>query len=345
MPDEPREPSTVGDEALRSGLWRRRSDDDFDATLGDLFFEGADASDRLWRFAALIVLSASIAGFGLLADSAGVVIGAMLVAPLMTPIQAVGAALVQGSVKRIAASAGVILAGMVGAVATGYVVSVLGAGVATTETLPGELLARTAPGLLDLAIAVAAGAAGGYVIARPAISSALPGVGIAVALVPPLAATGICLELGASDLARGALLLFVTNLAAIVLAGAVMILAAGFRPRSTAGRRAPVGLLAALALVAAVAVPLALHTREVLADARAARTVEREIAEWDPLARVIELSVDDLGDHVEVELVVSSPRDPVGVWELARSLREELGKPVGIELRVQPEEVDRAVAT
>ena len=46
-----------------------------------------------------------------------------------------------------------------------------------------------------------------------------------------------------------------------------------------------------------------------------------------------------------VDLVVSSPRDPVGVWELARSLREELGKPVRIELRVQPEEVDRAVAT
>ncbi|HEY5874374.1 MAG TPA: hypothetical protein VIT64_03695, partial [Ilumatobacteraceae bacterium] len=66
---------------------------------------------------------------------------------------------------------------------------------------------------------------------------------------------------------------------------------------------------------------------------------------WDPLVRVVTLDVDDHGGRVTVDLVVSSPSDPVSVWELARLLRERLGKPVQVELRVQLEQVDRAIAS
>lgn len=337
---------TPAGEALRHGWWRGRSDDDFEASLGDLFFEGDDRAGKLWRFGSLIVLSAAIAGFGLLADSVGVVIGAMLVAPLMTPIQALGAALVHGSARRMLSSALVILGGFVGAVITGYVVAVIGAGDLVVESLPREILSRTAPGLLDLAIAVAAGAAGGYVIARPAVSNALPGVGIAVALVPPLATIGICLQLDEDQLARGALLLFATNLAAIVLAGAVMIAGAGFRPQRAhhTGRTAWIGFFGAVLLVVAVAIPLAIHTRSVALDSQANQVVDQAITEWDPLVRVLTLAVDDVGDTVNVELVVTSQSDPVSVWKLAGMLRDRLGKPVQVELRVQPEAVERAVA-
>jgi uncharacterized hydrophobic protein (TIGR00271 family) len=337
---------TPAGEAMRRGWWRGRSDDEFEASLGALFFEGDDLAGKLWRFGTLIVLSSAIAGFGLLADSAGVVIGAMLVAPLMTPIQAVGAALVQGSVRRIVSSALVILLGFAGAVATGYVVAIIGGSGITVEALPQEILSRTAPGLIDLGIAVAAGAAGGYVIARPEVSSALPGVGIAVALVPPLATIGICLQLGEEHLANGALLLFATNLAAIILAGAVMIFGAGFRPQraSHTGTTARVGFLAAVALVVLVAVPLAIHTRDAVADSNANEAVDRTISDWDPLVRIVSLDVDDTDEMVNVELVVTSPSDPVSVWQLARLLRERLGKPVDVELRVQLESVDRALA-
>jgi uncharacterized hydrophobic protein (TIGR00271 family) len=338
------EPLTPAGEALRHGVWRGRSDEEFEASLGGLFFEGDDTPAKLWRFGSLIVLSAAIAGFGLLADSAGVVIGAMLVAPLMTPIQALGAALVQGSVRRIVTSGLVILGGFAGAVATGYVVAMIGAGAITVEALPQEILSRTAPGLIDLGIAVAAGAAGGYVIARPAVSSALPGVGIAVALVPPLATIGICIELGLGTLANGALLLFATNLAAIVLAGAVMIAAAGFRPRAAAGTTVRIGFAAAVLLVVAVAVPLAIHTRGALADSRANQAVNDAIPQWDPEVRVVTLHVDDIGSTVQIDLVVSSPSDPVSIWQLARSLRERLGKPVSIELRVLRETIDSAIS-
>jgi uncharacterized hydrophobic protein (TIGR00271 family) len=337
---------TPAGEALRHGWWRGRNDADFEASLGELFFEGDDLNAKLWRFGSLIVLSSAIAGFGLLADSAGVVIGAMLVAPLMTPIQALGAALVQGSTRRMLSSALVILGGFLGAVVTGYVVAVIGSGGISVEALPQEILSRTAPGLLDLGIAVAAGAAGGYVIARPEVSGALPGVGIAVALVPPLATIGICVQLGQGDLAQGALLLFATNLAAIVLSGAVMIAGAGFRPHQASGTGATawIGFIAAVLLVLAVAIPLAVHTRSTVADSQANRIVDDTIPDWDPLVRVVSLTVDDVGDSVDVDLVVTSPSDPVSVWELARLLRDRLGKPVQVELRVQPEAVDRAVA-
>ena len=139
-----REPLTPAGEAFQHGWWRVRSGEEFDTNLGELFFEGADLGERLWRFAALIVLSASIAGFGLLADSAGVVIGAMLVAPLMTPIQALGAALVQGAPRRIVSSALVIAAGLVGAIATGYLVATIAGGAITPDNLPHEILSRTA---------------------------------------------------------------------------------------------------------------------------------------------------------------------------------------------------------
>jgi uncharacterized membrane protein len=90
--------------------------------------------------------------------------------------------------------------------------------------------ARTFPGLLDLGIAVTAGAAAGYILPRRSATSALPGVGIAVALVPPLAVVGITLEADARTESANALLLYGTNLAAIVFSAAVMLLLSGFRP-------------------------------------------------------------------------------------------------------------------
>ena len=141
-------------------------------------------------------------------------------------------------------------------------------------------------------------------------------------------------------------MLFATNLAAIVLSGAVMIFAAGFRPQRAGrtGTTARVGFVAAVVLVIAVAVPLTIHTRSTVADSQANRTVSEAIPDWDPLVRVVSLTVDDLDATVAVDLVVTSPSDPVSVWELARLLRERLGKPVEVQLRVQLEQVDRAVA-
>lgn len=126
--------------------------------------------------------------------------------------------------------------------------------------LPGEVLARTSPDLRDLIVALAAGAAGAYATLRPDISASLPGVAVAVALVPPLAAIGITLEAGRGDLAGGATLLFAANLLAILLAGTAVFLLTGFVPRRRLENKGlhvvGGGVVVALATVA-VAVPLA----------------------------------------------------------------------------------------
>ena len=125
-------------------------------------------------------------------------------------------------------TSGAVGIGALVAIAVGVVVSFISPSLRTDLPLPSELLARTNPNLIDLCIALAAGAAGGFVAVRTEASGALPGVGIAVALVPPLATVGICLGLGELGLALGALLLFSTNFVAIVLAAGLVLTGAGF---------------------------------------------------------------------------------------------------------------------
>ena len=80
-------------------------------------------------------------------------------------------------------------------------------------------MARTAPRLVDLAAALATGLAGAFAIGRKDVSDTLPGVAIAISLVPPLTNAGILLSTGRADLAMGSLLLFVTNYFAILITG------------------------------------------------------------------------------------------------------------------------------
>ncbi len=212
-------------------------DDDARAAVDELIPVGPGLREYVKRFCALIALSSAIASFGLLADSGAVVIGAMLVAPLMTPIMGAAAATVTADNRRLVPALSIIALGTVLAIFVGGLMSMMAGGtVIDVRALPQEIRSRTFPGLLDLGIAISAGAAAGYVLPRRSAISALPGVGIAVALVPPLATVGITAELGLPTEARNALLLYVTNLAAIVFAAGVMLLFSGFRPEVRTSR-------------------------------------------------------------------------------------------------------------
>jgi uncharacterized hydrophobic protein (TIGR00271 family) len=293
------------------------------------------------RFASLTVLSSLIAGFGLLSDSSAVVIGAMLVAPLMAPILAVSAALVRAENRRLVWGLAVIAAGTVLAVGVGWFVSAIaGQSLGAVVELPTEVASRTTPGLLDLGVAVSAGAAGGYVLPRRDALSALPGVGIAVALVPPLASAGIAFQLGLGDEAAGALLLYFTNLAAIVFAASVVLIFSGFRPVERAATSLSIRLVLTLAVVAAVAVPLTLHTVSVLEDNDLRSTVADAIPRWDNTVRVTEIDADAVDGVAEVQLLVVGPNDPLPAWRLAEVISEEFGGPVELVLRY--DQIDQA---
>ncbi|MCA9986416.1 MAG: DUF389 domain-containing protein [Anaerolineales bacterium] len=296
--------------------------------------ERADAYMRIRRnarpdvdFYLLITLSAIIAGFGLLLNSPAVVIGAMLVAPLMSPIVGVGLAIVMGDSRFLRLSGVAVFRGVVLALIVGILVGFLQPG----NELSAEVLARTQPTLLDLFVALFSGMAGAYALCKSEAAGALPGVAIAAALVPPLASSGIALAGGAFRESGGALLLFTTNFIAISSAAAFVFIILGFRPSSTQKDRRMIqvrSFRAALIFLGIIALLLTVATVELVAEsneqATIAATVERNVdaipgAEFDEFAIVSfengELQLDITARSVNDLSVrqVQELRDQIGI--------------------------------
>jgi uncharacterized hydrophobic protein (TIGR00271 family) len=251
-------------------------EDDIARIRGALIFEHPDLGKRLIRFGGLLVIASAIATYGLIGDSVATVIGAMIVAPLMLPIMGLAFSISIGDRKAITSSILVGLGGIVTAIVVGYILG-LTPGLAFDPVNNTQIMARTAPRLVDLAAAVATGLAGAFALGRKDISDTLPGVAIAISLVPPLADAGILFSSGLPRLALGSLLLFVTNFLAIVITGIIVFGLMGFPqvsmvPKSKRSRRMAVALTVAMVIV--VAVPLAFQSRAVAqnitAESRAA---------------------------------------------------------------------------
>ena len=300
--------------------------------IEDLFPEGSDLRSYLYRFSLLQFLAVIIAVSGLIADSAAVVIGAMLVAPLMTPILATSAAVVLARPKRQAGYLALVVAASAGSVFVAWALALLLPVVGTT--LPGEVLARTSPTLLDLGVALAAGTAGAYATVRKEVSSSLPGTAVAVALVPPLATVGITLAAGRSDLAWGALFLYLTNLAAIGLVGALVFLLTGFAPRAEVvenERRIRLGLLTAAVAVLVVFVPLAIQSWQVVEQAQSTRAASDAVGAWLDGTDLEATSVEVEDNRVTVDVV--GPEEPPSAEPLVGELARRLGTPVEAQVR------------
>ncbi|MFH2127470.1 MAG: DUF389 domain-containing protein, partial [Pseudomonadota bacterium] len=183
----------------------------------------AGGSEPALRFYILVAVSTLIASFGLISNSTAVVIGAMLVAPLMTPIFGIALALVRGEAGLLGRALQAEIMGVLAAVAMGFILgSLLGDFEPTAE-----MLSRTRPNLFDLLVAVLAGFAGAYALIEEKISPALPGVAIATAIVPPLANSGLCLALGEVQGGLGSFLLFFANFLSILLVASLTFILSG----------------------------------------------------------------------------------------------------------------------
>lgn len=170
-------------------------------------------------------LAATIASYGLFANSPAVVIGAMIVAMLLGPIVGVSLALVDSDPKILLKSLLSLLSGAVAVLATAFIIGIVHRDMPITS----EIMARTVPNFLDLMIALAGGTAGAYATVSFRLSLALVGVAIATALVPPLSSASILLARGELTLAFGALELAVVNLVAIQFSASVVLWLTGFR--------------------------------------------------------------------------------------------------------------------
>lgn len=215
-----------------------------------LFKKVAEGSFWSFDFLTLIVLSTLIATIGLIQNSTAVVIGAMLVAPLMTPLLGAGLSLAQMNLVLFKKCTKSVIFGFLVAVATASFV-----GLIFPFALNNEIVSRTGPSILDLIVALSSGVAAAYCLARPTLGAALPGVAIAAALVPPIGVLGLGIATLSLEITYGAGLLFATNILSIVLGSYVSFYGAGIRPAKSESWGHVVGLVLFLALMV-LAIPL-----------------------------------------------------------------------------------------
>lgn len=294
-----------------------------DARIG--LFERVQ-SNSAWDFdfLALMALSTVIASAGLIENSAAVIIGAMLVAPLMTPLLGMGLAMVQGNPRLLRLASRTVLLGFLTTLGIGFL---SGFAVPRFQLPTPEMVARDWPLLIDLVIAFAAGLAGAYTSSRPSLIAALPGVAIAAALVPPIATAGLALSLGDFDLAGGAILLFLVNAVAIVLATTFALWAVGIRDvteGSRTTRRVAAGfiaLLSGISLYLIVFRPRYISPDEVTVEVR-----ERLAEQLDDDLRLVDASLLHEADGRVLRIRVGGTRrpDPATVDALRGTAREAL---------------------
>lgn len=170
-------------------------------------------------------LAAVIAGYGLLADSAAVVIGAMLVAMMLGPISGIALAFIDNRWILLQTALKTLALGVVMIFSIGVVLGLINFNMPLTS----EILSRTQPTVIDLMIALAGGAAGAFASISPRLSVAVVGVAVATALVPPLVASGILLAHAELRHSANAFLLALTNMVAIQISSSLVLWIAGFR--------------------------------------------------------------------------------------------------------------------
>jgi uncharacterized hydrophobic protein (TIGR00271 family) len=222
----------------------------------------------------MLALAGLIALLGLLQNSVAVIIGAMLISPLMNPILSAGLALLLGDGKLGRKSA-IVLGLSVGGV---ILITSLVAWLSPLKQVTPEILARTNPNLLDLFIAVLSGLAGTLALRTGAVAmTIIPGVAIAVAVIPPLAVVGYGLSNHHGTMAGGAFLLFLTNLVSIMISAAVVFLLMGFRPHEEA-EKGHLKLKYRMALSALVLVVLAIPLVQTLHTAVSQVRLRAEVA-------------------------------------------------------------------
>ncbi|NEQ42182.1 MAG: TIGR00341 family protein [Leptolyngbya sp. SIOISBB] len=282
-------------------------------------------------FFILTVGSCIIATFGLLSDSTAVIIGAMLIAPLMLPIRGLSFGILEADEALIRTSVKAILIGTGGAIA----VSMLLGMTVNLSDYGNEVWSRTQPNLLDLGIAITAGALAGFAKIEAKISSSLAGTAIAVALMPPLCVVGLWLAQFELRWAWGALVLYLTNLLGITLASMLVFLWAGYSPLDQARR--PVGWT--LALTSILLVPLGLSSYRLLVQDRLESNLEDALLDRTVTFQRLELvtlETDWFANPPEVNLLVyaNEPVTPVQVDLLEQFVADEMGRPFKLIFQV-----------
>ncbi|MBF1999965.1 MAG: DUF389 domain-containing protein [Synechococcales cyanobacterium M58_A2018_015] len=290
----------------------------------------------------LVISSCTIATLGLLSNSAAVIIGAMIIAPLMLPIRGIAFGALQGNVL-------LFRNGMISVIVGTLLSAGIAYGIGLLVRLPSygsEVLARSAPNLLDLGIAMAAGGVSGYAKVEPKVSGTLAGTAIAVALMPPICVIGLGLAQMNGALSLGATLLYLTNLLGITLSCMLIFLLAGY----VSLRRARKALTGTVLLTSALLLPLGVSFARLLQQAHLETSVRQALLSRTVTFQRLELLSTEtnwLTNPPEVRLQVRAqdPVTPRQVQLLEEFVAREMGRPFVLIFEVgRVEEVRREEA-
>ena len=292
----------------------------------DLFGEARLSQD----FIVLIICSGLIATFGLLSNSAAVIIGAMIIAPLMLPIRALSFGILEGDLALCQRSLRSIIVGSLLIIGLAwFVTACLG-----LNEFGSEIMARTRPNLLDLGVALAAGTISAYAKLQPKVGDVLAGTAIAVALAPPLCVVGIGIPFGWQwqdwSLTQGANLLFFTNWVGITLACMIVFILRGYSVAHTAQSRRALGLT--FGITGLLMIPLGFSLREFLRDADLTSVIRTilvrqtvTVGQQSELERV-EINWDTSLPELQLYVQSSELPTPKQVRLLEDFLAEQLGR-------------------
>lgn len=291
----------------------------------------------------LIIGSCAIATFGLLSNSAAVIIGAMIIAPLMLPIRGLAFGALQADITLLRKGVIAVAVGTLLAVAIALTLGLL----VRLPSYGSEVLARSEPTLLDLGIAVAAGGISGYAKVEPKIAGSLAGTAIAVALMPPICVIGLGLAQGNWGLSLGATLLYLTNLLGIALSCMLTFLVAGYT--SIARARKP--LTWTLVLTTILLIPLGVSFARLVRQAQLETSVRRALLNRTVTFQRLQLlnsNTNWLTNPPQIRLSVRAKEavTPRQVQLLEEFIEREMGQPFTLIFEVgQVQEIRRSEPT
>jgi len=300
-----------------------------------LFHEGPRQRRYLVGFFALLVLSTIIASYGVINDSTATVIGAMIIAPLMTPIMGTAASLVMGNMDRAIRSVLLVVIGVFVVIALSWVIGYL-------ETIYNvisissntQILGRIAPRTTDLMIALASGVAGAFALAREDIADSLPGVAISISLVPPLCVVGICLSIGEWEAAWGAMLLFLTNFLSILLAGGALLAFLGLgrvATKSLSGHPRRNAFIVIILGVLLISIPLTATGFKIGRELRMEVSALRITQEW---LQGSEYDLRTVDAQENVTILIAGNGEIPSVDELENNFNDQFHRPTTVILQV-----------
>lgn len=287
-------------------------------------------------FYVMSIFSGIIVTLGIIVNSGAVIIGGMLIAPLVWPVLAISIAIIKGSTRLLQASLSSFLKASVLILLVSFFIGLL----SPFHEFGSEFLSRARPTIIELFIALAAGFIGAFVIAFPKLSSAIAGVVIATAIVPPLSVMGLSLAEKNLTTFGGSLLLVVVNLIAVIISSSILFLLTRFRPPQTevGKERRRYSLVWAVVLLIVIAIPLLIITSNTIKVSQQESTIREIIMSQFPKAQISQLHISEMNNVIFVRSTLQATDNLTrsDVEMLTSVLSDRLNQSVNLQIMVIP---------